>query len=680
MDNHQAGAFKSSGADRHLRDLLADAGSQITVSEVRTIIAGVAAAPEGTDPEAWLTLIDPVGHGDLRNQLRVLLNRFKAIQTGQEAEVGERLDALRAELARMKLDGFVVPRTDEHQNEFVAAHSERLCWLTGFTGSAGTAVVLADRAALFVDGRYTVQALKEVDAKRFEVRHFQDAPMDAWLADHAPQGGRIGFDPWLHTPHQVETLSAACERRGCRAVAVATNPIDRIWTNQPAEPIAPIVAHFTNLAGLDSADKRDQVGEALRKAKHDAVVLSAPDSIAWLLNIRGGDIPHAPVALCFAIVGEDAAVQLFVDRRKLTPGLRDHLGPGVRVRRPRDLPRALQDLGAAKKAVRIDRDKTPYWIARRLRRAGARVIDDVDPCALPKAIKNDVEIEGIRAAHVRDGAALCRFLAWLDHSAPQGTVTEMEAAEHLAALRAAVDGYRGLSFPTISAAGPNGAVVHYRPTPRSDRRLEPGTLYLVDSGGQYLDGTTDVTRTIAIGPPTETMRERFTAVLKGHIGLATSRFPKGTTGSQLDAFARRPLWDLGIDFDHGTGHGVGAYLNVHEGPQRISKLPNRVALQAGMVISNEPGYYRPGAFGIRIENLVLVVPAEASDQTENTMFAFETLTLAPIDRTLIRVAMLTDAELAWLNDYHQWVKEVITPWLTRETAAWLEAATAPIRR
>jgi Xaa-Pro aminopeptidase len=647
---------------------------------VRTIIAGVAAAPDAVDPEAWLTLIDPVGHQDLRQQLRDLLENFKETGADQETEAGRRLDALREQLKAMKLDGFVVPRTDAHQNEFVAAHSERLSWLTGFTGSAGMAIVLEDRAALFVDGRYTVQALKEVDPAKIEVRHFQDAPMDAWLHDHAPEEGRIGFDPWLHTAGQVEMLSAACEKRGCRAIAVGANPIDRIWTNQPAEPISPIVPHFNNLAGEDSADKRDRIAETLRQSRHDAVVLSAPDSIAWLLNVRGGDIPYAPLPLCFAIADANAVVHVFVDRRKLTPGLSDHFGPGVTVHPPSDLWHVLQLLGSEKKVIRIDRDKTPYSIVRRLRRAGARVVDDIDPCALPKAVKNDVEIKGIRAAHLRDATALCRFLAWLDRTALARPLNEMEAADHLAALRANVDGQRGLSFPTISAAGPNGAVVHYRATPATNKTLEAGDLYLVDSGGQYLDGTTDVTRTVPIGEPSETMCERFTAVLKGHIALATARFPKGTSGSQIDAFARRPLWDLGIDFDHGTGHGVGAYLSVHEGPQRISKLPNRVGLEAGMVISNEPGYYRPGAFGIRTENLVLVVPSDSGGRDEHPMFEFETLTLAPIDRRLIFADMLSKADIEWLDAYHLRVNQEVSPLVDAETAEWLARATAPLKR
>ena len=591
---------------------------------------------------------------------------------------GERVQALRGWLRANRLAGFLVPHADEYQSEFIPACAERLRWLSGFSGSAGTAVILAKRAALFVDGRYTVQAAAEVDLGVFEIHHSIAQPLGHWLAAHLTPRGRLGYDPWLHTERQVTALEEACARAGGRAAAVAANPLDALWMDRPPAPLAAIDIVSDAEAGLGTLDKRTHIAATLRQAGEDAVLLNAPDSIAWLLNIRGGDVSYTPVALAFAILHADGAAELFVDPRKRTPAVESHLGAAVTIERPEALPAALDRFGAGRKTVRFDPDGTPFWIVRRLRQAGARLAAGADPCALPKAIKNAVEQAGIRSAHVRDGAALTRFLAWLDSTAAAGALDEVTAAERLEQFRAADSRYRGPSFPTISAAGPHGSIVHYRPTAATNRRLEPGTLYLVDSGGQYRDGTTDVTRTVAIGIPSADMRRHFTLVLKGHIALATVCFPKGTTGTQLDALARHALWQHGLDYDHGTGHGVGCYLGVHEGPQRISKLPNTIALAAGMVVSNEPGYYRRDGYGIRIENLVLVHPVPAPAGAEHELLGFETLTLAPIDRTLIDVSLLSAADLAWLDAYHARVAQVLTPLLDAASVDWLRAATRPL--
>ena len=589
--------------------------------------------------------------------------------------IPERVEKLRQELAREGLAGFLVPRADEHQGEYVPPRAQRLAWLTGFSGSAGLAVILADAAAIFVDGRYTLQVLDETPGDVFEHHHVTESPPAEWLRLRLRQGDRLGYDPWLHTIESVERLQAACGKAGATLLPVARNLVDRIWDDQPPPPRGPIVPHDLKHAGRASPDKRREIAELLAKDAVDAAVLTAPDSIAWLLNVRGSDVAHTPLPLAFAVVHRDATVDLFVDPAKLAPGVQEHLGEGVRILAPDALGHALDGLGAARRTVQADASSTAAWIVERLARAGATIARGADPCLLPKATKNDVELAGARSAHEKDGIALSRFFAWLAREAPSGRLTEISAAARLDALRAEEPLFRDVSFPTISGAGPNGAIVHYRATARTDRRIEPGMLYLVDSGAQYLDGTTDVTRTVAIGPPTAEQRDRFTRVLRGHIALATARFPKGTTGSQLDALARAPLWDAGLDYDHGTGHGVGSYLSVHEGPQRISKVGNSVALRPGMIVSNEPGYYKTGAYGIRIESLVVVVPVSAPPGGEVTLYGFETLTLAPIDRALVDRALLAPGELAWLDAYHARVRDAIAPRVDPETAAWLADAT-----
>ncbi len=604
--------------------------------------------------------------------------------TDERATHAGRLAAFRAELARRKLAGFVVPLADEHQGEFIAPRARRLAWLTGFTGSAGTATVLARKAALFVDGRYTLQAAEEVDRRHFAIHHITDSPPDAWIADNLADGVRLGYDPWLHTPDGVARLAAACRRAGAVSVPVETNPVDAVWLDQPAPPLAPAVPHSVRYAGRTAAHKRREIGRALKRDGHDAVFLSAPDSICWLLNMRGADVAHTPVALCFAIVHSGGRVELFIDPRKPAKGLARHLGSGVAMRPPAALGNALDALGKATRRVRIDPATAPAWACDRLEKAGAVVVRAPDPCTLPKAIKTTAEIEGARTAHLRDGAALCRFLAWLAGEVPKGGLTEITASDALEQFRETGALYRGLSFGTISGAGPNGAIVHYHATPRSNRILAPGEVYLVDSGAQYLDGTTDVTRTVYLAgngarakAPSEA-RDRFTRVLKGHIAVATQRFPAGTTGSQLDPLARASLWQAGLDYDHGTGHGVGSYLGVHEGPQRISRVASNVALRSGMIVSNEPGYYKTGAYGIRIENLVLVRDAAAGHGAERDLLEFETLTLAPIDRALIDPRLLTAAEREWLDAYHARVRKSVSPLVDKPTRAWLKEATAAL--
>jgi Xaa-Pro aminopeptidase len=669
-------------ADRgRLAQALKAAGSALDVDGVEALIAGVLAAPAeiGT---SWHALVAEPTPPELAAELEAIKAALAAghsdgIQPEDFKRMprAERLMLLREKLAEQGLAGFIVPRADEHQGEYVPLCGQRLAWLTGFTGSAGMAAVLKERAAIFVDGRYTLQAGAQVDAKAYEIRHLVDQPAAQWLGETAAKGDAIGYDPWLHTPQEVERLRAGVERAGATLRPVDENPLDQVWGGRPASPLAPVFPQPESFAGESAADKRARIGKALAGEGAAAAVLTMPESIAWLLNIRGGDVPHTPLPLSFAIVKSDGAVTLFIDRRKLTPGLDRHLGNGVVLEAPDRLGPALDAL-AKEGRVQIDPASAASWVFDRLGKAGAQIHRAADPCMLPKACKNSVELAGTREAHRRDGAAVTRFLAWLAREAPRGGLREIAASDRLEAFRKEGKYFRDLSFPTISGAGSNGAIVHYRASPESEKRLEPGTLYLLDSGAQYLDGTTDITRTIAIGTPSDEMRENFTRVLKGHIALATARFPKGTTGSQLDGFARRALWQVGLDYDHGTGHGVGSYLSVHEGPQRISKAANTQPLLPGMIVSNEPGYYKTGAYGIRIENLIVVQPDEAAAERE--MFCFETITLAPIDRNLVARDLLDDGEAAWLDGYHARVRTTIGPLVDTETGAWLEMVTAPI--
>lgn len=588
----------------------------------------------------------------------------------------DRLNALRAQLARVQLDGFVVPLTDEHMSEYVGAYAQRLAWLTGFQGSAGSAVVLPEEAAIFVDGRYTLQVREQVDATHWQYESVPQTSVAAWLQEHAPAGGRIGYDPWLHTRAWVKAASEALARRGAELVAVDSNPIDSIWPDRPAPSDARLVVHEERHAGRSAAQKRQEMADWLVSKHADAVVLSALDSIAWTFNIRGRDVERTPVALAYAIVHADATADLYVAPEKIDEAVTAHLGNAVRVHGRADFAEALASL--AGKTVAADPDRAVAAIFEALEAGGATVLPLRDPAVLPKAIKNPVEIAGHRAAQARDGAALSRFLHWIAVEAPKGGVDELAAAARLEAFRKDTGLLEDLSFDTISGAGPNGAVVHYRVEPRTNRLIESGSFYLVDSGGQYRDGTTDVTRTIAIGAPTQEMKRRFTLVLKGHIALARAVFPRGTRGGQLDVLARQYLWAEGLDYAHGTGHGVGSFLSVHEGPQRIATFGGGdEPLQPGMILSNEPGYYKTGEYGIRIENLVLVEDRDIPG-AEREMLGFETLTFAPIDRTAIAVDLLDAAERDWVDAYHAKVRAIVGPQLESEARAWLEAACAPL--
>lgn len=593
-----------------------------------------------------------------------------------------RLRALRAQLSERGLAGFLVPHADVHQGEYIPESEDRLKFLTGFDGSAGEALVLGDRTLLFVDGRYVLQASTQVPEAAVEVLQTPDSKPETWLKAHAEPGARIGYDPWLHTPRQVVRLTKALKSRNAILEPVETNPVDAIWSDRPPPPLGPATPHHVTFAGRESADKREEIASILKAAGLAACVLTQPESVAWLLNLRGADLPFIPVPLCMAIVDSMDSVDLFIAPEKLQAGLAGRLGHSLRCHPPERLGDVLDELGRKKAVVGLDFVTAPEWVRRRLLAGGAEAVAFTDPCLRPKAVKNATEIAGARAAHLRDGAALTRFLCWFETQAAAGTLSEWQAAEKLRAFRAENDLFRSLSFPTIAGYGGNGAIVHYRTSPENDAPIAPPGLFLLDSGGQYFDGTTDVTRTVFVGaagvdPPAE-WRRAFTLVLKGHIALATARFPKGTAGRQLDALARRHLWEAGLDYDHGTGHGVGAYLSVHEGPQRISKSAGEAVLERGMILSNEPGYYRPGAFGIRIENLVIVTAADIPAGGEREMHGFETLTRAPIDRRLTDAAMLAPFERDWLNGYHAQVREELSPLLDETTAQWLAAATAPI--
>ncbi|WCT77191.1 aminopeptidase P family protein [Novosphingobium humi] len=592
----------------------------------------------------------------------------------------ERLAALRAELAAQGLDGFVIPISDEHMSEYVGAYAQRLEWLTGFGGSAGTAVVLRDRAAIFVDGRYTLQVRDQVDGALYEYQNVPANSPAAWLGAHAPQGARIGYDAWLHGRPWARAVEKALEPRGATLVAVDRNPVDAVWADQPTRSLAPALPHPTALAGVPSEAKRAEVAEWLGARGADAAVIAALDSVAWLLNMRGTDVSRTPVALSFVVAHADGTADLFIAPEKVTPELRAHLGNAVRILPREDFVPALTALSGKK--VVVDPERSVAAIFEAL--SGAQIIEERDPCVLPKAIKNPIEQAGHRAAQARDGAAVTRFLHWLSVEGPKGAATEMSAAEALHQFRRECGDLRDLSFDTISGAGPNGAIVHYRVSEETNRAIDPSSVYLVDSGGQYPDGTTDITRTVWIGPgaaPDE-VRDRFTRVLKGHIAIARAVFPAGTNGSQLDTLARQYLWAAGLDYAHGTGHGVGSFLSVHEGPQRIAKSSGGQAgtgqeLLAGMFLSNEPGYYKTGAYGIRIENLVLV-EERAIEGAEGAYFGFETLTHVPIERALVDDRLLTRDEVAWWNAYHARVESIIAPQLSGEALEWLKEQCAPL--
>jgi Xaa-Pro aminopeptidase len=579
------------------------------------------------------------------------------------------LSALRRELARRGLDGFIVPRADEHLGEYVPASAERLAWLTGFTGSAGFAVVLAAAAAVFTDGRYVLQLAEQTDPGLWQRLHVTEQPPHAWLAEQAPKDARIGYDPLLISEEGLARFTGA----GLDMVPLASNPIDSVWADRPAPPGAEAVPHELRYAGVTSETKRADVATLLREAKQDAAVLTDPASIAWLLNIRGDDVPFTPFALSFAVVHSDGTTDLFIDPAKVPSETRAWLGNSISIADRPALEGALR--GLAGKTVRVDAGGSPVWFAQQLRAAGAVVVSGSDPCQLPKACKNEAEQRGARQAHLRDAVAVCRFLHWLATAAPNGGQTEISAAETLLAFRREVDGFRGESFPAISGAGEHGAIIHYRVTPETNRPIGADEVYLIDSGAQYPDGTTDITRTVWTGPgpaPAE-LRERVTRVMQGHIAIATAVFPQGVGGPHLDALARRALWQAGLDYDHGTGHGVGSYLSVHEGPVSISRMARPVPIAAGMILSNEPGFYLPDQYGIRLENLLLARDAEIP-AANKPFLRFETLTLAPFDRRLLEPALMTAGERRWLDDYHARVLGSIGPALEPAARNWLADA------
>ncbi|MDB5501407.1 MAG: peptidase [Tardiphaga sp.] len=608
---------------------------------------------------------------------------FEALfQTFEEPEGGvaltARLAAFREELRRRQLTGFVIPRADQQQNEYVPPSDERLAWLTGFTGSAGMAIVLLQEAAVFVDGRYTLQAAKQVDVKAWRVEPLVEPPPEIWLGEHLKPGDRLGFDPWLHTSAAAERLATACARAEAELVAVDSNPLDSVWGERPAPPLGAVSIHAMKFAGESEADKLGRIRAEISRLGADALVLSDSHAVAWTFNIRGADVSHTPLPLSYALVPKEGRPQIFIDHRKLSNSARDHLETNADVKEPEALTAALVALAEKRASIALDNATAADALSRLITSHGGKPVRGSDPVALLKAVKNPVEIKGTRTAHRRDAVALARFLAWIDREAPKGGLTEIDTVEALESFRRDTGVLKDVSFPTIAGTGPNGAIVHYRVTRKTNRRIALGDLLLIDSGAQYEDGTTDVTRTIAIGEPTDEMRDRFTRVLRGHIAIARAAFPDGTSGAQLDTLARQFLWHAGLDFAHGTGHGVGSYLSVHEGPARISKL-GTTPLKRGMILSNEPGYYKTDGFGIRIENLELVVEANI-DGAEQPMNAFETLTLAPIDRRLINAERISQRELKWINDYHARVRREVAPLLDEATRIWLEAATEPLQQ
>jgi Xaa-Pro aminopeptidase len=605
---------------------------------------------------------------------------FQSFEDRNEPAAGaRRLAALRAELKRCGLDGLIVPRADRYQNEYVPPCAERLAWLTGFTGSAGVAIVLDDRAAIFVDGRYQVQVREEVDAAAYSIEHLVEHPPAAWIEENLRPGAKLGYSPWLHTVDNAERLAQACEAAGGNLIAVDDNPLDALWHDRPAPPHGAVVPHDLRYAGEDASGKLARVRAEMSKHSAAALIVSEPQSVSWLFNIRGDDVPHTPVVLAYTIVPLTGRPAIYIDGRKLGGEAHNRLAEIAELRAAGDFEADLAALGKAQGAVRLDPALCPDAIERLIAENGGKILREADPIAPMKAVKNAAEIAGARAAQERDGAAVTRFLAWFDREAPHGTLTEIDAVEALESFRRDTGLLKDISFPTIAGAGPHGAIVHYRVTRKANRRIAPNELFLIDSGAQYEDGTTDVTRTLLVGAPSADMRRAFTLVLKGHIAIARAVFPDGTTGAQLDPLARQFLWRDGLDYDHGTGHGVGSYLSVHEAPPRISKL-GAAPLKRGMILSNEPGYYRSGAYGIRIENLVLVTEAKPVADAEKPINAFETLTLAPIDRRLVDPALLTGDEAAWLDAYHARVRDTFAPIVDAKTRDWLIGACAPLAK
>jgi Xaa-Pro aminopeptidase len=589
-----------------------------------------------------------------------------------------KLESLRQTFKKNGVDGFIVPNIDEHLAEYAAAHRARMTWLTNFTGSAGLFIVLNKKAALFVDGRYTLQARAQVDLSKIEVHLVTEKSPTTWLKENLSSGQTLSFDPTTLTEKQFEDYKKVLDLIGVNLKPSKENLVDLIWEPRPAFPSSKAMIHPLEYAGVSKEDKIKQLRKSLKERKIESYVTSSLETINWLLNIRGHDFSYLPVVLCHLIVHADEKPDVFIESSKVDNEVLKYLTASVHVRPYEEFAKGLKELGKKKAQVLIDPETCVMSVIQAVEQAGGTVIRQPDPCLLPKACKNEAELIGAKKAHIRDGAALVSFLAWLDEVAPQGALGELEAAQELYECRTRQELFQGLSFATISSTGPNGAIIHYRVSPESNRTLKKGDIYLVDSGGQYLDGTTDVTRSIAIGTPTAEHKDRFTRVLKGHIALARIKFPAGTKGSQLDSLARIYLWEAGFDYAHGTGHGVGSFLSVHEGPQRVSNYPNFINLEPGMILSNEPGYYKEGDYGIRIESLVYVKPCPPLPGGEIPMLCFETLTMAPIDLKLIERSMLLPAEKEWLNSYHKTVKETLRPFIDARTMAWLEEATQEI--
>ena len=610
---------------------------------------------------------------------------FQSFEETSTPQFGkQRVDDLRAALSALDVDGFLVPRADEYQGEYVPASAERLCWLTGFTGSAGIALVTRKQVIVFVDGRYVTQLAEQVDATVFTGGDLVGEPPHLWLERHGAKGFRLGIDPWLHTGAEVRKLEKALQGLGGALVLLDHNPLDRLWTDRPAAPLGRVKIQPLDQAGLLARDKLATMTADIARAGADSVVLTDPSSIAWTFNIRGSDVPHTPHPLARAVVHKDGRAELFLDKRKAGIEEEAYLTQLASLKAPSSFDEEITALASTGAKVMIDPDLAPFALAELIRTGGGTIVEAIDPARLPRARKNAVELAGSARAHLQDGAAMVEFLAWLDGTQP-GTVTEIAAVRKLEACRTVVgermqNPLKDVSFATISGAGEHAAIMHYRVTTQSDLTIADGSMFLIDSGGQYVNGTTDITRTVAIGTVPQEQRRFFTLVLKGMIAISTARFPVGTRGIDLDPLARIALWKAGADYAHGTGHGVGSYLSVHEGPQRISRASMQEILP-GMILSNEPGYYRPGAFGIRIENLIHVLAASPVEGGDLPMLGFETLTFCPIDRRLVVPSLLTEEELAWLNDYHAETREKLLPLISDEAVrTWLEVATAPIAR
>ncbi|MBI1214343.1 MAG: M24 family metallopeptidase [Alphaproteobacteria bacterium] len=674
--------------DEHLQSLLSAAGEKRPVSEIKDALRGVNAAPEDLgEPDRWTRLFKTGADPEIIQQLSALKEQLAA---NENKAPQNRLADLRAEMDKLGVDGFFVPRADEFQGEYVPPRADRLAWATGFTGSAGYAVVLKDKAAFFTDGRYTLQARQQVNAKDFEICSVSEdqAPTPTispteWIEKNLPKGARFGVDPWVHTPSDVKRIKEAVENAGGTLVLLDANPLDAAWKDQPPAPLAPAVPHPLQFAGKSSEDKRAELSKLMEDKGADALAVTLPEEICWLLNIRGGDVPCTPFVLSYAVAHKDGSVDWFVDDRKVTDETRDWLGETVRLHPLEDYAAEIEKLAKDGKKIWVDPGSAPVRLEEIISQAGQKPLAEKSPLQLMKAKKNAVEIQGTIDAHIRDGVAVTRFLSELSGQGDAAKYDELTATDLLQKIREEGQHFRGLSFDTISGSGGNGAIVHYRSSPETNQPLMSGPVYLVDSGAQYLDGTTDITRTIAVDNVTDEMKDRYTRVLKGHIQVAMSVFPEGTVGSVLDEKARAALKEVGLDYAHGTGHGVGSYLSVHEGPCGISPRSTTVPLEPGMIISNEPGYYKEGEYGIRIENLVTVVDTGKTDADGKKLLGLKTLTLAPIDRNLIEPALLTDDELKWLNDYHAEVKSTLLPLVEKvdkKAAAFLTAATAPIKK